>query len=562
MLETLSITRAYANRHVLLTGASGFVGKVWLVQALMRLPDTCKVYILIRRKGETSALARFEAIVGTSPAFRPLHQKYGDRLGEVLAGRIEVVEGDIGEPGFGLEAAVAARLYRDLDLVINCAGLVDFSPEVRLAIATNTAGGLNALEFTQRCQKAALVHVSTCYVVGSRQGRIEEELRPDYAPNGEPFDAEREYADVLAAIERHRAWAESPESETAAKEEALRRLHERGRSETNARLLRNMIDRERRMQLKKRMVDEGTARAHKWGWTNTYTYSKSLAESMLLRRAGTTRFTVVRPAIVESALAFPFPGWNEGFNTTGPLIYLLGTTWFRHLPADPFLPFDVVPVDLVCNGLSIAGAAVMLNRHQPVYQCGTSERNPLTLGRAVELTGLGRRKYLRANGATALERVVLSRWDPVCIKEDDLFKVSNLRRATQEIGRRARSGKLASWFAEGAKTLADHCDATDRRLDQIESALTVFKPFIYDYRHRFVARAVDALPVVEPEFRFDAEQIDWRRWWIEVHMEGLRRWCFPQIEGKEAETDHPAVPFKMPRTPAATPQPAAATTRS
>ena len=42
--------------------------------------------------------------------------------------------------------------------------------------------------------------------------------------------------------------------------------------------------------------------------------------------------TFFRPAIVESAVAFPTPGWNEGLNTSGPLAYFVGT-WFRHLPA-------------------------------------------------------------------------------------------------------------------------------------------------------------------------------------------------------------------------------------
>ena len=78
--------------------------------------------------------------------------------------------------------------------------------------------------------------------------------------------------------------------------------------------------------------------------------------------------TFFRPAIIESAEAFPIPGWNEGLNTSGPLVYFTGT-WFRHLPARKDKPLDVVPVDYCCAALIAAGAALIEGRARPVYQC-------------------------------------------------------------------------------------------------------------------------------------------------------------------------------------------------
>ena len=97
--------------------------------------------------------------------------------------------------------------------------------------------------------------------------------------------------------------------------------------------------------------------------------------------------------------------------------------------------------------------------------------------------------------------------------------------------------------------VARETDNTTRRLRQIEDVLALFQPFTHDHYCVFECRSVDRLPVAEPEFRFDPESIEWRSYWPEVHMPGLRRWCFPLYENKEKELYEPAVPFSL-RSPA------------
>ena len=69
------------------------------------------------------------------------------------------------------------------------------------------------------------------------------------------------------------------------------------------------------------MTKQGMERAAKWGWPNIYTYTKSMGDQLVARETGIVR-AIVRPAIVESAVAYPFRGWNEGFTTSAPLVYL------------------------------------------------------------------------------------------------------------------------------------------------------------------------------------------------------------------------------------------------
>src|SRR5208283_4938457 len=97
-----SVRRAFSGKHVLLIGVTGFIGKVWLANTLLDLPDVKRIYLLIRRQKSNPAERRFEKMVEESPVFDPLFARYGDRLSTFLRDKIEVVEGDVTQQGLGL----------------------------------------------------------------------------------------------------------------------------------------------------------------------------------------------------------------------------------------------------------------------------------------------------------------------------------------------------------------------------------------------------------------------------------------------------------------------------
>ena len=101
MPEPLSVRRALGGKRVMLIGVTGFIGKVWLTNTLMDLPEIGKLYLLIRRQKSNPAQNRFEKMIEGSPVFDPLFEKYGDRLGALLAEKVEVVEGDVSQPEHG-----------------------------------------------------------------------------------------------------------------------------------------------------------------------------------------------------------------------------------------------------------------------------------------------------------------------------------------------------------------------------------------------------------------------------------------------------------------------------
>ena len=540
----LSIHETFAGKHVLITGASGFVGKVWLAMLLQRVPSVAKVYVLLRGKGR-GVKERFEKIVSTSMVFKPLHEEHGAQMSEFMSRRVEVVAGDVSAPGLGIDPSIAARLHPKIDLVLNCAGLVDFNPDLRDAVASNVEGALHVADFTQACDHAALLHVSTCYVAGQRDGLIREEVRDGLTPNDTAIDAEDELERIEGIIEEVQRENDSTKTTQALRDDVVARIRDRGLPE-NERRIEEMVGRLKRKRLREMMAKAGMDRAKALGWPNTYTYTKALAELVLRKRPG-LRLAIFRPAIVESAIEYPFPGWNEGFNTSGPLVYLAGT-WFRHVPARPGNPLDVIPVDQVCKALFIVGAALMRGEHAPVYHCGSSDRNFLPIDRLTELSALGHRKHLRKTGEGPLERLVLSRWDAIAAEPEHVLNVNNVRRAVSQVSRYLRHGlpeKIPHEVRDWADDVARASETTDRKLRQIEEVLDLFLPFTYDHYCVFECRAIDRHRPVEPAFAFDPENIEWRSYWIDVHIPGLRRWCFPQYENEERENYEPATPFVL-----------------
>src|SRR4029077_6584635 len=373
-----------------------------------------KIYLLIRRQRSTTSQRRFEKIFEESPVFDPLQEQLGDSFAEFVSARVEVVEGDVSQPGLGIAPETRAQLARNLDLVVNSSGLTDFNPDLREALASNIAPVLHLIEFLRESDHAALMHLSTCYGVGGKDGRVLEQVQPNYTPLGvADFDAEHEWHGLQEVVAHAEARAESPEITTALRRQALGK--HRGNEEPAGPELENLIRKNRTRWLRNRLTRAGTRRARRLGWPNTYTLTKSLAESMIVRHGAGLPIAIVRPSIVETSTDEPFRGWNEGINTSAPLSYLLGT-YFRQLPSNRRKCLDLIPVDMVGRGMTLIAAALVTRCHQPIYQLATSGQNPCDMGRSIELTALAHRKHYRAK--QGLEHWLRTRFDTIPVSKE------------------------------------------------------------------------------------------------------------------------------------------------
>ena len=533
-VERLAVSETLANRHILLIGVTGFIGKVWMVDLLEKIPEIRKITLLIRRNRTTSAQRRFEKIVEESPAFERLHATYGRRLVAFLNEKVEVVEGDVSLPNLGLDESTSARLQRSLDVIVNSAGLTDFNPDLRDALSSNVDSTLHLLDFLRKCSHAGLMHLSTCYVVGMRDGRVTEELQDNYNPaNDSRFDAEREIASLRETIRRVEARAGSPELNKALRRQALGR----GGDEASAPAveLDGILKRNRARWARNRLTRVGMKRAQRLGWPNTYTFTKSLGESLLARRGRDLPIAVVRPSIVESSERSPFAGWNEGINTSGPLSYLLGTN-FRQLPSNERKCLDVIPVDMVCRGMTLIASALVTRRHARLYQLATSAVNPVNMGRSIELTGLAHRKHYRTTQSQSIDSWLKVKFESIPVSKQRYERLSIPMQKVVVSGINRAATRLRMKKPPFART--------ERDLIRAEKLIELYEPFILHNEHVFEAENARMLSAaLAPEekalFDFSPEAVDWWDYWINVHIPALRRWCYPLMEGRPLEAREP-----------------------
>jgi len=201
----VSVRASFRGRHLLLTGFTGFLGKVWVAFLLDHLEEVGRITLLVRGRRDASAVQRVRDIFETSPALRPLRDKHGDRLLALVRDKIAVLEGDAREPLLGIDPMTLARLAPRLDAVVHCAGLTDFAPDPIQALDVNVVGAIHAADVAARTPDRRLVHVSTCFVAGEVDGAVPESLSPGISPNGTRFDVDMD--DEVPLVHQERAFS-------------------------------------------------------------------------------------------------------------------------------------------------------------------------------------------------------------------------------------------------------------------------------------------------------------------------------------------------------------------
>lgn len=156
--------------HVLLTGATGFLGAFLLVELLKR--TRAIVYCLVRQDGRGIG-----DTVDTTSRLRERLQQYGE-WNSTLESRIIVITGDLSKPRFGLSEEDYANLANRIDTVYHSAAVVNLLYAYRNLKAANVDGTREVLRFAATGKLKQVHHVSTLSMMSSleRQGQI---LRED-----------------------------------------------------------------------------------------------------------------------------------------------------------------------------------------------------------------------------------------------------------------------------------------------------------------------------------------------------------------------------------------------
>jgi len=545
MTKKLSPTEIYKDRKVFLIGSTGFLGKVTLSMLLHRFPNIGRVYVTVRARSQEESETRFWNNVITAPPFDPLRERYGSALDGFIRDKVAIVGGDIAAPDLGFDDEAAQRIASDIDVVINSAGNVTFNPTLESALRTNVVGTQNVIAFTKRMKRPCLIHISTCFVAGNRSGAVwENDDVLGYFPRkdevkGVDFSVEQEILDCAKMSERAREEAKDAMRVAHFREQARKRLDEEMRDGDDPDTLALAVARERKVWTRNRLTELGIERSAFWGWPNIYTYTKALGEQLVAAETGIVR-SIVRPSIVESAKDYPFPGWNEGFTTTAPIIFMT-LKGQRQIPAAEKLILDITPVDQVAAVMLAVAAQACIEQPRLVHQVATGDSNPNNMERIISLVGLFRREQeLEKTDGLRLFHEISARIEP--------FRVSPERFDSSSLPMMNKTAKRVSSLLDKAKPrwgggryegvinrMKQTVDRVEEQTREAQEAFEMFLPFTAENAYVFRSDNVRALfeSIREEErqlLTWNPETFDWYDYWMNIHMPGLKKWVLPTLE--------------------------------
>jgi long-chain acyl-CoA synthetase len=545
MTTKLSPTEIYKDRRIFLIGGTGFLGKVTLSMLLHRFPNVGKVYVTVRARSQEESETRFWNNVITSPPFDPLRDRYGSATDGFIRDKVAIVGGDIAETNLGFSEEEAQRIADDLDIVINSAGNVTFNPTLESGLRTNVVGTQNVIAFTRRMKQPRLVHISTCFVAGNRSGAIwENDEVIGYFPRrgelkGVEFSVEQEIRDCAKMSERAREEAKDAMRVAQFREQARKRLNEEMRDGDDPDALGLAVARERKVWTRNRLTELGIERAAFWGWPNIYTYAKALGEQLVAAETGMVR-SIVRPSIVESAMNYPFPGWNEGFTTTAPIIFM-ALKGQRQIPANQKLILDITPVDQVAAVMLAVAAQACVEEPRLVHQAATGDSNPNNMERIIGLVGMYRRvQEQQKEDGLKLFKEISARIEPWAVSPErfeaaSIPMMNKTARKASALLDRARPRWGGGRYEGVINRMKQTVDRVEEQTREAKEAFEMFLPFTVENPYVFRADNIRALwaRIREDEqqlLTWNPECFDWYDYWLNVHMPGLKKWVLPTLE--------------------------------
>ena len=367
------IAESLAGKRIAITGATGFVGTA-LVERLLRAVPDCELVLLVRPGRRSSAAERVRKELLKNDAFDLLRKNLKDTAEDfdsMCARRIVTIAGDVSTDGLGLSPE-DAQILASCDVVIHSAAAVSFDSPLDSAVEINLLGPTRIAHALQALGVSPhLVAVSTCYVAGNRRGNAPEKLVSEG-----PFDLGLNWRNEVQAARRLRSDAEAA-SRAPSQLESFRKEARCELGAAGAPALAAKTEQLRTDWVKDQLVLAGRSRAASVGWPDAYAFTKALGEQALTDEKRNIPVSIVRPSIIESALAEPKPGWIRGFRMAEPVILSYARGMLKEFPGVPEGTIDVIPVDIVVAAI-IAVSALGPDRAPDITQVASGGINPLS----------------------------------------------------------------------------------------------------------------------------------------------------------------------------------------
>lgn len=123
----MDLHRYYTGKNILITGCTGFVGKVLLEKVLRSLPETGQIYLLVREKRDMTVEQRCDQIF-ESYLFTQLKKRFPDNQSfkTYIQQKIVLVNGNMVKDRLAMSAEDRKRVTDNVNIIINSAASVRF----------------------------------------------------------------------------------------------------------------------------------------------------------------------------------------------------------------------------------------------------------------------------------------------------------------------------------------------------------------------------------------------------------------------------------------------------
>lgn len=315
----VSIRDFYKDRSVFITGATGFMGKVLVEKLLRSCPGIRHIYLLVRPKANRDVRMRLEELLNAK-VFDRIKKEQPEVLNKLIP-----ISGDITLAGLGIAPSDVKLLTDNVSVVFHSAATVKFDEVLKRSIEMNVQGTQRLVDLCHKMKDLlALVHVSTAYCNCDRE-EIGEMVYPmSVSP--------KQMIDAMEWMDEESVQAITPQ------------------------LLGNR--------------------------PNTYTYTKALAELVLLEDCGSLPVAIVRPSIVAAAWKEPIAGWVDNLNGPTGLILGCGKGVIRTILCNGKMVADLIPVDVPINMMITVAwyTATLRPNNIMVYNCTSGSVNRVSWG--------------------------------------------------------------------------------------------------------------------------------------------------------------------------------------
>lgn len=478
------------NKSILISGSTGFIAKI-LVEKILRIqPNVKKLYLLLRAADEIAAMQRFSNEVLDKNLFQVLKEKWGANLNSFISKKVSVVCSDISISHMGLKDSICVEeIKHEVEIIINLAATTKFNERYDVALGTNTLGAKHVVNFAKQCPNfKLLVHVSTAFISGEREGLI--------------LETPHKLGESLNGTE-----GLSIEIEQKVVEQRLKQLKDNGASEQVVTIA---------------MKDLGIQRANMFGWPNTYVFTKAMGEMIIDDLKDDLHLIIIRPTIVTSTYKEPFPGWIEGARTMDSLIVGYAKGKLTMVPCDINSFLDVIPADLVVNTIITTMAVHKLQpSNQTIYHVGTSMTNPMQYN---DLIGFIFQYFT--------EKPWINR-DGNAIKVGKLTVFNNMTSFHRYITIRYLIFlKVLEWVNKAlCHSFEDKYIDLKRKVNWVMGLLQMYRPYLF-FKARFddtnsekLRRATHEKETNSNTLFLDPKDINWENYFVNVHLPGLVKYA-------------------------------------